>query len=176
VVLNIVNNQWAISTFQGIARGSSATFAARGLGFGIPSLRVDGNDYLAVYAAAKWAMERARANHGPTIVEYVTYRVGAHSSSDDPSVYRPKDESLVWPLGDPVNRLRDHLIAKGAWSEERHHAAEEEVLAAVMAAQKEAESHGTLHDGARAPTAAMFEDVFAKPPPHLLRQRSQAGF
>ena len=61
VVLNIVNNQWAISTFQGIARGGSGTFAARGLGFGIPALRVDGNDYLAVHAVAKWAVERARA-------------------------------------------------------------------------------------------------------------------
>ncbi|TIN50478.1 MAG: thiamine pyrophosphate-dependent dehydrogenase E1 component subunit alpha, partial [Mesorhizobium sp.] len=72
VVLNVVNNQWAISTFQGIARGGSGTFAARGLGFGIPSLRVDGNDYLAVHAVAKWAIERARRNLGPTLVEYVT--------------------------------------------------------------------------------------------------------
>ena len=67
VVLNIVNNQWAISTFQGIARGGSGTFAARGLGFGIPALRVDGNDYLAVHAVAKWAVERARRNLGPTL-------------------------------------------------------------------------------------------------------------
>ena len=67
VVLNIVNNQWAISTFQGIARGGSGTFAARGLGFGIPALRVDGNDYLAVYAVAKWAIERAHRNLGPTL-------------------------------------------------------------------------------------------------------------
>ena len=93
VVLNIVNNQWAISTFQGIARGGSGTFAARGLGFGLPALRVDGNDYLAVHAVAKWAVERARANHGATLIEYVTYRVGAHSTSDDPSAYRPKTES-----------------------------------------------------------------------------------
>ena len=103
VVLNIVNNQWAISTFQGIARGGSGTFAARGLGFGIPALRVDGNDYLAVHAVAKWAIERARRNLGPTLVEYVTYRVGAHSTSDDPSAYRPKTESDAWPLGDPVD-------------------------------------------------------------------------
>ena len=101
VILNVVNNQWAISTFQGIARGGSGTFAARGLGFGIPSLRVDGNDYLAVHAVAKWAAERARRNLGPTLVEYVTYRVGAHSTSDDPSAYRPKTESDAWPLGDP---------------------------------------------------------------------------
>ena len=112
VVLNIVNNQWAISTFQGIARGGSGTFAARGHGFGIPALRVDGNDYPAVYAVAKWAVERARRNLGPTLIEYVTYRAAAHSSSDDPSVYRPKEESEVWPLGDPIERLKNHLIVK----------------------------------------------------------------
>jgi 2-oxoisovalerate dehydrogenase E1 component alpha subunit len=120
VVLNIVNNQWAISTFQGIARGGSGTFAARGLGFGIPSLRVDGNDYLAVYAVAKWAIERARRNLGPTLIEHVTYRVGAHSTSDDPAAYRPKTESDAWPLGDPVIRLKNHLIELGEWSDARH--------------------------------------------------------
>lgn len=109
VVLNIVNNRWAISMFEGIARGGSGTFAARGLGFGMPALRVDGNDYLAVYAAAKWAVERARRNLGPTLIEYVTYRAGAHSTSDDPTAYRPKTESDAWPLGDPVLRLKDRL-------------------------------------------------------------------
>ena len=80
VILNIVNNQWAISTFQGIARGGAGTFAARGHGFGLPALRVDGNDYLAVYAAAQWATERARADLGPTIIEFVTYRGIRHLS------------------------------------------------------------------------------------------------
>lgn len=175
VVLNIVNNQWAISTFQGIARGGAGTFAARGLGFGIPALRVDGNDYLAVYAVAKWAIARARRNLGPTLVEYVTYRVGAHSTSDDPSAYRPKTESDVWPLGDPVIRLKNHLIRRGAWSEERHKQAEAEILESVIAAQKEAESFGTLHSGSRPSAREMFEGVYAEMPPHLLRQRQQAG-
>jgi 2-oxoisovalerate dehydrogenase E1 component alpha subunit len=175
VVLNIVNNQWAISTFQGIARGGSGTFAARGLGFGLPSLRVDGNDYLAVHAVAKWAIERARTNHGPTLVEYVTYRVGAHSSSDDPSAYRPKTESETWPLGDPVIRLKTHLIRSGAWSEERHKQAEAEVLDMVISAQKEAERHGTLHSGGKPSMRDMFEGVYAEMPPHLRRQRQQAG-
>jgi 2-oxoisovalerate dehydrogenase E1 component alpha subunit len=175
VVLNIVNNQWAISTFQGIARGGSGTFAARGLGFGIPALRVDGNDYLAVHAVAKWATERARKNLGPTLVEYVTYRVGAHSTSDDPSAYRPKEESSVWPLGDPVLRLKAHLIKLGAWSEERHKQAEAEILDSVISAQKEAESHGTLHAGGKPSVRDMFEGVYAEMPPHLRRQRQQAG-
>jgi 2-oxoisovalerate dehydrogenase E1 component alpha subunit len=175
VVLNIVNNQWAISTFQGIARGGSGTFAARGLGFGLPALRVDGNDYLAVYAVAKWAVERARRNLGPTLVEYVTYRVGAHSTSDDPSAYRPKTESDAWPLGDPVLRLKGHLIRRGVWSEERHKQAEAEILADVIAVQKEAESHGTLHSGPHPSARDMFEGVYEEMPPHLRRQRQQGG-
>jgi 2-oxoisovalerate dehydrogenase E1 component alpha subunit len=175
VVLNIVNNQWAISTYQGIARGGSGTFAARGLGFGIPSLRVDGNDYLAVHAVAKWAAERARRNLGPTLVEYVTYRVGAHSTSDDPSAYRPKAESDAWPLGDPVLRLKNHLVGLGAWSDERHKQAEAEIQDSVIAAQKEAEKHGTLHSGGKPSVRDMFEGVYAEMPPHLRRQRQQAG-
>ncbi|HNR77162.1 MAG TPA: 3-methyl-2-oxobutanoate dehydrogenase (2-methylpropanoyl-transferring) subunit alpha, partial [Parvularculaceae bacterium] len=135
VVLNVVNNQWAISTFQGIARGNAATFASRGLGFGLPSLRVDGNDYLAVFAVAKWAIERARKNLGPTLIEFVTYRAGAHSTSDDPTGYRPKDESSTWPLGDPIDRLKQHLILKGKWSEERHTQAKAQIESEILQAQ-----------------------------------------
>jgi 2-oxoisovalerate dehydrogenase E1 component alpha subunit len=175
VLLNVVNNQWAISTFQGIARGGAGTFAARGLGFGIPALRVDGNDYLATYAVARWAIERARRNLGPTLVEYVTYRAGAHSTSDDPSAYRPKHESEGWPLGDPILRLKQHLIAIDAWSNERHVQAESEISAEVIAAQKEAERFGTLHAGGKPSARDMFEDVYAEPPPHLRRQRQQIG-
>lgn len=176
VILNIVNNQWAISTFQGIARGGSGTFAARGLGFGIPALRVDGNDYLAVYAVARWATERARRNLGPTLIEYVTYRAGAHSTSDDPSAYRPKTESEVWPLGDPILRLKNHLIQRGAWSDERHRQAEAEILDEVIQAQKEAESNGTLHTGGKPSVRDIFEGVYAEMPPHIRRQRQKAGY
>jgi 2-oxoisovalerate dehydrogenase E1 component alpha subunit len=175
VVLNIVNNQWAISTFQGIARGNAATFASRGIGFGLPALRVDGNDYLAVYAVAKWALDRARANLGSTLIEYVTYRAGAHSTSDDPSGYRPKDEGSGWPLGDPIERLKAHLIGLKKWSEERHVQAKAEIESTVLLAQKEAENHGTLHDGPHAPAGSMFEDVYEELPVHLRRQRQEAG-
>lgn len=175
VVLNVVNNQWAISTFQGVARGGSATFAARGLGFGIPSLRVDGNDYLAVLAVARWAVERARRNLGPTLIEHVTYRVGPHSTSDDPSAYRPKAESAGWPLGDPINRLKQHLIQRGAWTQERHIQAEAEIAQTVIAAQKQAERLGTLHSGDKPSARDIFEDVYAELPPHLCRQRQQLG-
>jgi 2-oxoisovalerate dehydrogenase E1 component alpha subunit len=175
VVLNIVNNQWAISTFQGIARGNAATFASRGIGFGMPALRVDGNDYLAVYAVSKWAIDRARANLGPTLIEFVTYRAGAHSTSDDPSGYRPKDEGSGWPLGDPIERLKAHLIGLRKWSDERHVQTKAEIESTVLLAQKEAEKHGTLHDGPHAPAGSMFEDVYETLPLHLRRQRQEAG-
>lgn len=176
VILNIVNNQWAISTFQGIAKGGSGTFAARGHGFGIPALRVDGNDYLAVHAVAKWAAERARRNLGPTLIEYVTYRDGAHSTSDDPSAYRPKQEDDAWPLGDPILRLKTHLIQKGLWSEDRHKQAEAEILDEVAVAQNEAEAIGTLNSGNAPSPRDMFEDVYAEMPAHLVRQRQEAGY
>ena len=175
VILNVVNNQWAISTFQAIAGGESTTFAARGVGCGIASLRVDGNDFLAVYAASRWAAERARSNMGPTLIEWVTYRAGAHSTSDDPSKYRPADDWERFPLGDPINRLKQHLIRQNAWSEQEHEQVRLELEAEVAAAQKEAESHGTLLDGHIPSAATMFEDVYAVMPEHLRRQRQQMG-
>jgi 2-oxoisovalerate dehydrogenase E1 component alpha subunit len=173
VILNVVNNQWAISTFQAIAGGEATTFAARGVGCGIASLRVDGNDFLAVLAASRWAADRARSNLGPTLIEWVTYRAGAHSTSDDPSRYRPADDWKRFPLGDPIERLKAHLIAIGVWSEAQHEAAQKELEAAVIAAQKEAESHGTLLDGHIPPMASMFEDVYKDMPPHLKQQLAQ---
>jgi 2-oxoisovalerate dehydrogenase E1 component alpha subunit len=175
VILNVVNNQWAISTFQAIAGGESTTFAARGVGSGIASLRVDGNDFLAVLATSRWAAERARSNLGPTLIEWVTYRAGAHSTSDDPSKYRPADDSQRFPLGDPVQRLKQHLIAIGAWSEEEHQEVQAELEAEVAAAQKEAESHGTLLDGHIPSAATMFDDVYAEMPAHLREQMRQLG-
>ncbi len=122
VILNVVNNQWAISTFQGYAGGEQRSFAARGPGYGIAGIRVDGNDFLAVYAVTQWAAERARTGGGPTLIELVTYRGAAHSTSDDPARYRAKDDEAHWPLGDPIERLKRHLIKLGEWSEERHRA------------------------------------------------------
>ena len=175
VIINVVNNQWAISTFQAIAGGEGTTFAQRGVGVGIASLRVDGNDFLAVYAASQWAAERARSNCGPTLIEWETYRAGPHSTSDDPSKYRPADDWQRFPLGDPIERLKKHLIVIGEWSEGQHEAAHKELEAQIIAAQKEAESYGTLLDG-RVPSAAtMFDDVYKDMPEHLRRQRQQMG-
>ncbi|NNN10255.1 MAG: 3-methyl-2-oxobutanoate dehydrogenase (2-methylpropanoyl-transferring) subunit alpha [Acidimicrobiaceae bacterium] len=176
VILNIVNNQWAISTYQAFALGRSATFAMRGSGFGLPSLRVDGNDFLAVYAASAWAVERARSNQGPTLIEWVTYRAAAHSSSDDPSSYRPKDEALAWPLGDPIDRLKRHLIAVGAWSEKDHDELLISVQDQISRAQAEAESYGTLRNGPKPSPRDIFEGVYAEMPNHLRLQRQEAGY
>jgi 2-oxoisovalerate dehydrogenase E1 component alpha subunit len=175
VILNVVNNQWAISTFQALAGGESVTFAARGVGAGIASLRVDGNDFLAVYAASRWAAERARSNLGPTLIEWVTYRAGPHSTSDDPSRYRPADDWSWFPLGDPITRLRRHLTNLGWWSDLEHEATQADLEAEVLAAQKEAEQHGTLIDGRVPSAASMFEDVYKDMPEHLRRQRQQLG-
>ena len=175
VILNVVNNQWAISTFQAIAGGEATTFAARGVGCGIASLRVDGNDFLAVYSASLWAAERARNNLGPTLIEWVTYRGGPHSTSDDPSKYRPADDWQRFPLGDPIARLKQHLIGIGEWSEAQHAQAQSELEAEVIAAQKEAESYGTLLDGHIASPATMFDDVYKDMPEHLRVQRQQLG-
>ena len=175
VILNVVNNQWAISTFQAIAGGEATTFAGRGVGCGIASLRVDGNDFLAVYAASQWAAERARGNLGPTLIEWITYRGGAHSTSDDPSRYRPADDWQRFPLGDPIARLKQHLIGTGAWSDAEHDATQKEFDAQMSAALKEAERHGTLQDGHVPPLASMFEDVYRDMPAHLREQLRQAG-
>jgi 2-oxoisovalerate dehydrogenase E1 component alpha subunit len=174
VILNVVNNQWAISSFSGFAGAERTTFAARGLGYGIAALRVDGNDALACYAAAEWAANRARANHGPTLIEFFTYRAEGHSTSDDPSGYRSAQEREEWPLGDPVTRLKNHLIALGEWDEERHAAMDLACAETVKATTKEAEKNGILGHGLHHPFHTMFEDVYEELPWHLEEQAEQA--
>jgi 2-oxoisovalerate dehydrogenase E1 component alpha subunit len=175
VILNVVNNQWAISSFQHIAGGEATTFAGRGVGSGIASLRVDGNDFLAVHAVSRWAAERARSNLGPVLIEWVTYRGGPHSTSDDPSKYRPADDWSHFPLGDPIQRLKQHMIAIGEWSEAQHEALVAELEQEVITATREAESHGTLGGDSYASAATIFEDVYQDMPAHLRRQRQQMG-
>ena len=171
VILAVVNNQWAISSFSGIAGAEHATFAARAVGYGIAGLRVDGNDALAVYAAVRWASERARSNKGPTLIEFFTYRAEGHSTSDDPTGYRPAGEAQKWPLGDPIARLKAHLVALGEWDDERDAALDKDLDAFVRAAQKEAEAMGTLPQQGFDNIPSMFEDVYADTPWHLAEQR-----
>jgi 2-oxoisovalerate dehydrogenase E1 component alpha subunit len=172
-LINVVNNQWAISTFQGVAGGERQTFAARAPGYGLPGIRVDGNDLLAVYAVTQWAAERARSGYGATLIELVTYRASAHSTSDDPSRYRSKQEWEAFPLGDPVKRLRDHLIASGEWSEDQHQQLQQQIQTHIEECWREAQSYGTLTEGPRLEPTTLFDDVFKKPTPQLERQRAE---
>ncbi|DAC67061.1 TPA: 3-methyl-2-oxobutanoate dehydrogenase (2-methylpropanoyl-transferring) subunit alpha [Candidatus Thalassarchaeaceae archaeon] len=169
VILNIVNNQWAISTHRNIASGSP-TFAARGLAYNVPCIRVDGNDFLALYSVTKWARERAAAGEGATHIEVLTYRTGAHSSSDDPSRYRPSDEAESWPGGDPIDRLAGHLIAIGEWSDKQQTEMEERIDGEVMAAYKEAVTHGDLANGPYPSADTIFTEVYETVPWHLQEQ------
>jgi 2-oxoisovalerate dehydrogenase E1 component alpha subunit len=173
VILNVVNNQWAISSFSGFAGAEATTFAARAIGYGIAGLRVDGNDALAVYAATQWAAERARTNQGATLIEHFTYRAEGHSTSDDPSQYRSAQEYGAWPLGDPIVRLKQHLIALGEWDEERQAAMDKELAELVRAAQKEAEKNGILGHGLHQPLDTLFEGVYEEMPWHLREQQQQ---
>ena len=174
VIINVINNQWAISSFSGFAGAERTTFAARALGYGLAGLRVDGNDALAVYAAQAWAANRARANGGPTLIEYFTYRAEGHSTSDDPSGYRSATEREEWPLGDPINRLKKHLIAIGEWDERRQEDMDREAAERVKKATKDAEKNGILGHGLHHPFRTMFQDVYEELPWHLKEQAEQA--
>lgn len=170
-IINVVNNQWAISSFQGIAAGEGETFAARGTGFGLATLRVDGNDLLAVYAATKWAAERARKGGGATLIEHFTYRSSGHSTSDDPTKYRPESEPDIWPFGDPIERLKMHLITIGEWDEDQHAALEESCKKEIRDIYKSAEALGSLSGDTKVDHYTMFEQVYEELPRHLRDQR-----
>jgi 2-oxoisovalerate dehydrogenase E1 component alpha subunit len=171
-LLHVVDNQWAISTHRNVTTGG-ATFAARADAYRLPGLRVDGNDFLAVFAAEQWAIERARRGGGSTLIEHVTYRCDAHSTSDDPDQYRAAGGAECWPGGDPIERLKQHLIRIGEWTEAAHRdlqAALEQETAATFA---QAESYGTsIHGHGHAPDA-LFDDVYANLPEHLVAQRAE---
>ena len=110
-------------------------------------------------------------NKGPTLIEYFTYRAEGHSTSDDPTGYRPAGEAQEWPLGDPIARLKAHLVALGEWDDDRDVALDKQIEATVRAAQKEAEALGILPGQGFDDIPSMFEDVYAETPWHLAEQR-----
>lgn len=171
-VLHVINNQWAISTHCRQAVGG-ATFAARAEAYDLPGLRVDGNDFLAVYAAEAWAIERARRGGGATLIELVTYRRDAHSTSDDPSQYRAGNEADLWPGGDPVDRLRQHLTAIHQWSDEAHVDLDRALQQEAAATFEHAEKYGSLAGGIDHPVENLFTDVYSTVPPHLASQQNE---
>ncbi|MDQ2625146.1 MAG: pyruvate dehydrogenase (acetyl-transferring) E1 component subunit alpha [Actinomycetota bacterium] len=153
VVFFCQNNQWAIS--EPTTHQSRVTLAERGPGFGIPSVRVDGNDVIASYAVMDEALERARTGGGPTFIEAFTYRMGAHTTSDDPTKYRSAAEEEYWRQRDPIDRLRAHLQDTGELSEEQ--AAQIEASATELAERVRRETKAL----GRPETGSMFEHVYA---------------
>lgn len=124
------NNQYAISVPREM-QTKAATIAQKAIGFGLPGIQVDGNDLLAVYRATKEAIDYARAGNGPVLIEAVTYRMGAHTTSDDPTKYRTNEEEKIWEPRDPLIRVKKYLIDKGLWTEAKETAYEEECAAKI---------------------------------------------
>jgi pyruvate dehydrogenase E1 component alpha subunit len=165
-VLICQNNHWAISV-PTARQTASASIAIKGRAYGIPSVRVDGNDVLAVYRAVSEAVTRGRSGGGPTFIEALTYRIGAHSTSDDPSRYRAQEEVDRWTLRDPLLRLRRHLVAQGLIDDAIDAGLEAELNAEIAAAVAEVEALGPP------PRETIFEDVYADLPWHLRDQREE---
>jgi pyruvate dehydrogenase E1 component alpha subunit len=164
-VLVCQNNHWSISV-PTEKQTASRTIAVKGRAYGVPGIRVDGNDLLAVYKVLEDAAERARRGEGPTFVEAVTYRIGAHSTSDDPTRYRSDAEVEGWKKKDPVDRLARHLREKGLLDDAWEAAADEELTAEIARAVNEVEA---MPPPAR---ASLFDDVYAELPWHLREQRA----
>jgi pyruvate dehydrogenase E1 component alpha subunit len=163
VVFLCQNNGWAISCPSSQQTGSES-YAIKAKAYGMPGLKVDGNDLLAVHEVMSEALERARAGDGPTLIEAETYRMGGHSTSDDPSKYVPKDVLDKWEALDPVKRLRGYLEFRGLWTQEWEDELVASLVAEHAAAAKEAE--------AEAPPGleTIFSDVFESLPAHLRKQ------
>jgi pyruvate dehydrogenase E1 component alpha subunit len=160
------NNHWAISVPVERQTGA-ATIAIKAKAYGFEGVRVDGNDVLAVYRAAKEAVEKARRGDGPTLIEAVTYRLGPHSSSDDPTRYRTSDELEAWQRRDPVMRFRKYLEKKQLWSEPDEKRAQEDTNREIDEAIKYAEKV------ARPALESLFTDVYADLPWHLEEQLAE---
>jgi len=160
------NNGWAISV-PSAQQSACERYSDKAIGYGVPAVRCDGNDALAVYKAVDAAVQRAAAGGGPTLVELLTYRLGPHTTSDDPSVYRDKGEAQAAEQRDPILRLRRYLSAKAAWSDADQTRLEEEVGQDLQRAIERAEN-------APAPSIeSMFDDVYEQMPEHLREQQAE---
>jgi 2-oxoisovalerate dehydrogenase E1 component alpha subunit len=165
VVFFCQNNQWAIS--EPLEKQSRIPLYQRARGFGFPGLRVDGNDVLACYAVTQKALQAAREGQGPTLIEAFTYRMGAHTTTDDPTRYRLASELEMWKLKDPIERVRAYLVRNGL--------AEPEFFAAVEAEAKQegARVRAACRNMADPPPLALFDNVYAEPTALLREEREQ---
>lgn len=168
VIFVCQNNQWAISVPRS-KQTHSETLAQKALAYGMPGIQVDGNDVLAVYAAAKEAVEKARSGGGPSMIECVTYRMMMHTTADDPKRYRTEKEVEAWIERDPLPRFQGYLRDKGLLSEDKIGALEDEIKADIQAAVERAEEQmKRIGD-----PIEMFDHAFAELPPHLKQQREE---
>ncbi len=165
MVMVIQNNQWAISIPRE-SQTASQTIAQKAVAYGFDAFQVDGNDLLAVIVAAREAVEKARKGGGPTLIECITYRLGVHTTADDPKKYRSDDEVKEWEAKDPLPRLRDYLIKKGVLDEKGDQAVRDEIKAALDAATHKFEQY--RHD-----QYEMFHHMFADMTPELQRQMAE---
>jgi pyruvate dehydrogenase E1 component alpha subunit len=168
VIFVCQNNHWAIS-YPRAKQTRSETIAQKAIAYGIPGIQVDGNDILAVYAAAEEAVERARAGEGPTLIECVTYRMTVHTTADDPKKYRTEEEVELWNKRDPLVRFQKYLTGKkllsGKKSEELETGIANEIQSAIDGAEEKMKSLGD--------PLQMFEHLYAELPPHIAEQREQ---
>ncbi len=166
VIVLCQNNHWSISV-PTHKQTASRTLAVKGRAYGVPGVRVDGNDLLAVFKVVSDAAARARSGQGPTLIEALTYRIGAHSTSDDPTRYRSEDEVLSWKKKDPLDRLRRHLARLGLVDDASDQALDAELAEEINRAVKEVEE---LPPPAR---ATLFDDVYQALPWNLREQRAE---
>ena len=160
------NNQWAISVACQ-QQTAAESLAIKSTAYGMEGVRVDGNDILGVYEVTRQAACRARSGEGPTLIEAVTYRMGAHSTSDDPRAYRDEKEVAEWKQKDPLHRFKNYLMAEKFWNEEKDQHLEQEIKKEIHTAVTEAEQIGPPD------IATMFEDVFDQVPWHLRDQLNE---
>jgi pyruvate dehydrogenase E1 component alpha subunit len=165
-VFYVQNNQWAISV--PVSRQSAApSLAHKAIGYGMPGIRVDGNDPLACFAVMAEAAKRARAGDGPTLIEAVTYRMGPHTTSDDPTRYRTQDELDRWSALDPIVRYRTYLESIGVWSPRT------ESVIEGRAARLRTELRDAVFGAPDVDATELFEHVYAEMTPDLIAQRDQ---
>ena len=165
-VFFVQNNQWAIST-PAAHQQAGPSIAHRAIGYGMPGIRVDGNDVLACYAVVEQAAQRARSGGGPTLIEAVTYRMGPHTTSDDPTRYRTDDELQYWRARDPIDRFRTYLTGTGVLTERL----EERV--ATRSQRLRAELRDAVINTPDIDVAEVFDTVYHDITPELARQRDQ---
>ena len=161
------NNGWAISV-PTERQTASETFAQKGAAYGVPGVRVDGNDLFAVISVVRDAVARASRGEGPTLIEALTYRMGGHSTNDDPNAYRGSDALQPWADRDPLLRVRRHLEKNGQWSERQEDELKQGLLERFRSAVSIAESTPKPR------LESMFEDVYERPTWNLVEQRAEA--